>query len=572
MSSIQPSLTPSASSMPDSTKKLNDQKSPKSADTSKLAQSALHTFAVSAQDAQVQKKMKFAPLPPPPPPPSPPSPQPTVSSSSSSSSGASKTLVAEVASKTSNAEEVPTLVSLVTAYENCWCPQLGDYRKEKVMELNEPRVVTTLTKHDKMFPCMVDYTKNFGFIEKLDVHPDTNIYVRADLHGDLKSLIENLKVLQRRGLMDENFRCLNGLKLVFLGDYVDRGNYCIQILELLALLRMENPRQVFLIRGNHEYLYMNQQLAAPGPFRTFVSGKNVKILEKFYETMCLALYVGTKPAIGQEVTAKQATESLGKQAKESQAGTAEKREYALFTHGLFEITTDPAALLDSDAMHAFMPIPLERSLSPRILNILPAASRSLDSWSDLEKSAVRIAKLYIEEANVWAAYPTAKKSSGYNWGDVLEKSEFWLKNRNALVWNLTTEDIYHYLSLSSTLHNVEIIFRGHQHKYQQHKYKGRIIVTSMPVGMDSTPYASQFKGQTDRAYILKSAKKMEDWTKVGMFREPKSSVSQTGSNETASFPTGGRGANETRSSDNGCSNASLGNPKKRKISIYSETV
>jgi len=93
---------------------------------------------------------------------------------------------------------------------------------------NPEQFANMLSSHAEQFKKVdVSSEQHFGYIEKFDLDPSQKpkIYMRADLHGDLKSLIENLRSLQQQKLLDENFRCQPGVHLVFLGDYCDRGSY-----------------------------------------------------------------------------------------------------------------------------------------------------------------------------------------------------------------------------------------------------------------------------------------------------------------------------------------------------------
>jgi Calcineurin-like phosphoesterase len=44
---------------------------------------------------------------------------------------------------------------------------------------------------------------------------------------------------------------------IFLGDYMDRGAYSLETLYVLLRLKIDNPKQVFLLRGDHEMHTMN---------------------------------------------------------------------------------------------------------------------------------------------------------------------------------------------------------------------------------------------------------------------------------------------------------------------------
>ena len=68
------------------------------------------------------------------------------------------------------------------------------------------------------------------------------IYVCGDIHGqyyDLLNIIDLIKINE-------------GNKILFLGDYVDRGNYSIETLALLFLSKLIYPESIYLLRGNHE--------------------------------------------------------------------------------------------------------------------------------------------------------------------------------------------------------------------------------------------------------------------------------------------------------------------------------
>ena len=52
------------------------------------------------------------------------------------------------------------------------------------------------------------------------------------------------KVVDKRELPDT--------KMIFLGDYVDRGMYSVEVLIFLYALKLNYPKSIVMLRGNHE--------------------------------------------------------------------------------------------------------------------------------------------------------------------------------------------------------------------------------------------------------------------------------------------------------------------------------
>ena len=95
------------------------------------------------------------------------------------------------------------------------------------------------------------------FAQKLVVEQGETICMRGDLHGDIFSLLEQLRYLQKEGVLDDQFVLKPGFKMMFLGDYVDRGQYGLEVIYTLMRLSLANPERVVLIRGNHEERELN---------------------------------------------------------------------------------------------------------------------------------------------------------------------------------------------------------------------------------------------------------------------------------------------------------------------------
>lgn len=66
--------------------------------------------------------------------------------------------------------------------------------------------------------------------------------VVGDIHGQYFDL---LNIFERFGSAETE-------QYLFLGDYVDRGKFCIEVMTLMLLLKLRFPKQIHLLRGNHE--------------------------------------------------------------------------------------------------------------------------------------------------------------------------------------------------------------------------------------------------------------------------------------------------------------------------------
>ena len=64
----------------------------------------------------------------------------------------------------------------------------------------------------------------------------------GDIHGSIHDLLRIL-----------NFTQTQKSKVLFLGDYVDRGNFSLECITILFALKVAYPDIFYLIRGNHEF-------------------------------------------------------------------------------------------------------------------------------------------------------------------------------------------------------------------------------------------------------------------------------------------------------------------------------
>jgi len=69
------------------------------------------------------------------------------------------------------------------------------------------------------------------------------------------------------------------MNLVFLGDFVDRGAWSIEVMCYLLCLKLQHPKNIVMLRGNHETRAMTETF-------TFRDECLKKFDEEVYEEFC----------------------------------------------------------------------------------------------------------------------------------------------------------------------------------------------------------------------------------------------------------------------------------------------
>lgn len=83
--------------------------------------------------------------------------------------------------------------------------------------------------------------------ELVKIYDLENLVVVSDLHGDSNSLFQILSEINYEHFLSKTLN-----KIVFLGDYIDRGGDSLSIIYAICHLKTTYPDSVILMRGNHE--------------------------------------------------------------------------------------------------------------------------------------------------------------------------------------------------------------------------------------------------------------------------------------------------------------------------------
>eukprot|EP00771_Trimastix_marina_P001212 gnl/Trimastix_PCT/2266.p1 GENE.gnl/Trimastix_PCT/2266~~gnl/Trimastix_PCT/2266.p1 ORF type:complete len:598 (-),score=173.33 gnl/Trimastix_PCT/2266:563-2356(-) len=84
-------------------------------------------------------------------------------------------------------------------------------------------------------------------------------YVFGDTHGNYRDLMFYMNTFAPTGRLD-----FTPHSMLFLGDYVDRGEYSVEVITRLLVAKIVNPRRLFLLRGNHEIEDINGDVEVYG--------------------------------------------------------------------------------------------------------------------------------------------------------------------------------------------------------------------------------------------------------------------------------------------------------------------
>ena len=360
-------------------------------------------------------------------------------------------------------------------------------RLEKFTRLSEQQ----LTQHDTWIENAHPFQPDFfnissrgsfkPFAQKIMVPIGSNIAFFGDLHGNKDALINILQYLVRHGYIDNDLRIIkDNFYLVFLGDYVDRGDNGVEVIDILLRLKIANPDNVFLVRGNHEDCDLNTHYGFRDELRLkfpHITEEHINQVYKIYDFMPPMLFIG--------------------------CGSELQANFAYCCHGGIELGCRFKELLSAPGIHRFQAIKrLDRVNGIRVLH------------SSLKQAVLQ----HIPSSEIIDCIPltpTTPVTFGPMWNDFMTDSGV-VDYAQGRGWKCGQALTQHFCkSNSSNNAKLNCIFRAHQHSGDMltllKKNKG---IVSLWDGMVHTFLAAPLPGVSfpyQSLGILTTAARYEDW-------------------------------------------------------------
>ena len=129
---------------------------------------------------------------------------------------------------------------------------------QRMLDVN--KIMEEIEEAKQYLPAIPDDA--YGYLEAYVLSDDHKLASIGDLHGDWGSLNRNithmanttnlLTVEETEDIYAPDVYIKPKTKLILTGDYIDRGSCSIGVLRTLMHMLIDNPQQLYLLRGNHE--------------------------------------------------------------------------------------------------------------------------------------------------------------------------------------------------------------------------------------------------------------------------------------------------------------------------------
>lgn len=138
------------------------------------------------------------------------------------------------------------------------------------------------------YQILVSIKELFGTLPSLvdiNIPAGKKLTVCGDIHGQFYDL---LNVFDLNGVPSEENPYL------FNGDFVDRGSFSVEVILTLFSFKLLYPNHVFMARGNHESINMNQMYGFEGEVKEKYTSKMVDLFTEVYNLLPLSHCINSK--------------------------------------------------------------------------------------------------------------------------------------------------------------------------------------------------------------------------------------------------------------------------------------
>ncbi len=280
---------------------------------------------------------------------------------------------------------------------------------------------------------------NIPYLAKWIIPQDNDVITIGDLHGDFEALKTIIKSIH----MDSH------TKIVFLGDFMDRGCSSLKVFTTAALIALKYPGQVLMLRGNHEYIDTNldtygleSEIRAIGASDETVYGI-IDELSKSYDFLPVGAFIG-------------------------QQGTLPTK-FIFHAHGCVDIRINCKDLLESDANNLSQNGGIKLwKFGPE--NIMTEPEKLIRFYKDIVPNLGNLMKDLTEVAQ---ALTNTNPISGLLWSDIscYSKHLLYRSARGENIIDIDINMVKKYLENYNS-DNVKVcgMIRAHQHNFSKEIY------------------------------------------------------------------------------------------------------
>jgi hypothetical protein len=137
------------------------------------------------------------------------------------------------------------------------------------------------------------------FVQKVLIPANEVVVFHGGLYGDVQSLLRLLQKIEGDDFKGTDFIIQQKTRrYIFLGNYFDNGYYGPEVLYTLLRLKIANPDQVYLLRGNEAIMSTVQQFLQ-ARFTTATQADS-RMVTRLFDLFPLALYAGSENATSKE--------------------------------------------------------------------------------------------------------------------------------------------------------------------------------------------------------------------------------------------------------------------------------